>query len=46
MVLEVAVAGECDFIVTYNGKDFRGAAQFGVQVLTPHHFLEQIGELL
>ena len=45
MVLEVAVAGERDFIVTYNGKDFRGAEQFGIQVLIPNDFLEQIGAL-
>jgi putative PIN family toxin of toxin-antitoxin system len=45
MVLEVAVAGDCDYIVTYNGKDFRGAEQFGVRVLTPHHFLVENGEL-
>jgi putative PIN family toxin of toxin-antitoxin system len=45
MVLEVAVAGQCDYIVTYNQKDFRGADQFGVKVVTPQAFLEEIGEL-
>ena len=45
MVLEVAVAGECDAIVTYNSKDFRGAEQFGIQILTPRDLLEQIGAL-
>jgi putative PIN family toxin of toxin-antitoxin system len=43
MVLEVAVAGECEFIVTYNEKDFRGAEQFGVSVISPQEFLKQIG---
>lgn len=42
-VLEVAVAGECGFVVTYNGKDFRGVEQFGIQVLTPSDFLRQLG---
>ena len=40
MVLEVAVAGNCNAIVTYNKKDFTEAASFGVELLTP-----KIGEL-
>ena len=43
MVLEVAVAGRCDAIITYNYKDFRGAEQFGVRILKPVEFLAQIG---
>ena len=43
MVLEVAVAGECEYIVTYNEKDFRGAEQFGVKIISPQEFLKQIG---
>lgn len=45
MVLEVAVAGECDCIVTYNKKDFAEAASFGLELLTPKEFLAKIGEL-
>jgi putative PIN family toxin of toxin-antitoxin system len=45
MVLELAVAGGCDFIVTFNGRDFRGARDFGIQVVTPREFLHAIGEL-
>jgi predicted nucleic acid-binding protein len=45
MVLELAVAGACDFIVTFNGRDFRGAEAFGIRVVTPKEFLEEIGEL-
>ena len=45
MVLEIAVAGSCDTIITYNLKDFRGAATFGIQALPPKEFLQQIGEL-
>ena len=45
MVLELAVTGECDAIVTHNRKDFAGADQFGVRVLSPKEFLEELGEL-
>ena len=45
MVLEVAVAGQCDCIVTYNKKDFAEARSFGLELLTPKEFLAKIGEL-
>ncbi len=45
MVLELAVSSSADFIVTYNRADFRGAEQFGIKILTPKRFLQQIGEL-
>ena len=35
LVLEVAVNGECDAIVTFNTRDFQGAERFGLTVLTP-----------
>jgi len=38
-VLEVAVAGQCDAIVTYNRRDFRGAERFGIRVISPPEFL-------
>lgn len=34
-VLEVAVAGQCDAIVTYNRRAFGGAERFGIRVLSP-----------
>jgi putative PIN family toxin of toxin-antitoxin system len=43
LVLEVAVNGECDTIVTLNRGDFRGASSFGLHVLTPRQFLHQLG---
>ena len=46
MVLELAVTANCDFIVTYNKRDFDGAERFGLGVVTPKEFLERIGELL
>ncbi len=43
MVLELAVQAGCDYIVTFNQKDFAGSDQFGVGVLTPREFLQKIG---
>ena len=45
MVLEVAVAGQCDAIVTYNKRDFAEAKSFGLKLFTPKEFLKKIGEL-
>jgi len=45
MVLELAVTASCDFIITYNKRDFQGAERFGLRVVTPKEFLEEIGEL-
>ena len=45
LVVEVAIAGECDSIVTFNRRDFDGAQQFGIRVMNPREFLVQIGEL-
>jgi predicted nucleic acid-binding protein len=44
-VLELAVTGGCEFIVTHNKRDFRNVARFGIRVLTPKEFIEEIGEL-
>lgn len=45
MVLELAVTANCDFIVRYNKKDFRGAERFSLRVVTAKEFLGEIGEL-
>ena len=45
MVLELAVAAECEYIVTYNAKDFRGAERFGVSIVSSLEFLQAIGEM-
>jgi len=44
MVLEVAVAAGADCIVTFNRADFQGAEQFGLRVVTPQEFLQELGE--
>ena len=43
MVLEVAVHGGCEAIVTYNVADFRGSERFGVKVIEPQEFLKLLG---
>lgn len=45
MVLELAVAARCDYIITYNQRDFSGADTFGIRVIDPRTFLQAIGEL-
>ena len=44
MVLELAIRARCTHIVTYNKRDFAGANQFGLSVVTPREFLFLIGE--
>ena len=44
LVLEVAVAGECQAIVTYNCRDFAAAKGFGIRVVTPAEFLAGLGK--
>jgi putative PIN family toxin of toxin-antitoxin system len=43
LVLEVAVHGHCDRIVTFNTRDFAGSARFGVRAETPRDFLRSLG---
>jgi predicted nucleic acid-binding protein len=42
LVLEAAVAGRCDTIVTFNQRDFNGVDKFGLQVRTSRAFLEEL----
>ena len=44
MVLELAVEAQCQYIISFNKKDFAGIEKFGLQVLTPQEFLKDIGE--
>ena len=43
LVLEVAVAGGCDAIITYNKRHFKNAKKFGLRILDPKEFLAEIG---
>jgi putative PIN family toxin of toxin-antitoxin system len=42
LVLEVAVAGQVDAIVTYNRKDFVGSGQFGIRIVSPKDFIKEV----
>jgi putative PIN family toxin of toxin-antitoxin system len=44
MLLELAVTANCEYIITYNLNDFKGAEKFGVMSISPKEFLQMIGE--
>lgn len=43
LVLEVAVESASEYIITFNKKDFNDIEKFGVQAITPQHFLKDRG---
>ena len=43
LILEVAVAGNCDVIVTYNKRHFKNVEKLGLRILDPKEFLTEIG---
>ena len=45
MLLELAVDAGAPIIVTVNKRDFAGADRFGVRVLTPREYLQEIGDI-
>ena len=42
LVLETAVAGNCDVIVSHNVRDYDRARDFGIRALSPGMFLNEI----
>jgi putative PIN family toxin of toxin-antitoxin system len=47
MVLEAAINGNADAIVTFNRRDFEPASgRFGIRILSPGVTIEQLGESL
>jgi putative PIN family toxin of toxin-antitoxin system len=42
MVLEVAVNGRADAIVTFNTRDFAAVGEFGIELLTPAAMLRRM----
>lgn len=42
LIVELAVAAQCDAVVTHNVRDFGGAEKLGLQVLTPGRFLQEL----
>jgi len=45
MILELAVRAGCQYIVTYNKRDFKGVDQFGIELATAKEFLQIIKEI-
>ena len=43
-ILELAVESESDYIITYNIKDFKGAENLNIKVVTPKELLTILGE--
>ncbi len=46
LVLELAVAARCDYIVTFNQRDFQGVEKFALQAVSPKEFLSLFGEVV
>jgi predicted nucleic acid-binding protein len=44
MILELAFAANCRYIVTHNVRDFRGCEELGIEAVTPRDFLKLITE--
>jgi predicted nucleic acid-binding protein len=44
LILELAVAAGCRYIVTQNLRDFRGTEAWGVQAITPGDFLKRTSQ--
>ena len=42
LILELAVSGRADAIVTFNRRDFVGSEQFGIRVISPQDLIEEI----
>jgi predicted nucleic acid-binding protein len=44
MIVELAFAAKCPFIVTHNIRDFHGCQKLGIEPVTPREFLKMIRE--
>ena len=40
-----AIAGGCDFVVSFNQRHLRPAREFGIEILKPVELLRLIGEI-
>ena len=43
LILEVAVESNSKYIITFNKRDFKGAASFGIKVASPQEFINERG---
>ena len=46
MVLEAAVASNCEYIVTHNVKDFKNIEKFGIEAIKPIDFYKKLEKSL
>ncbi|HZQ47177.1 MAG TPA: PIN domain-containing protein [Verrucomicrobiae bacterium] len=44
-ILEAAIAGRCDYVVSFNERHLRVIREFGIEVLRPVELLKLIGEI-
>ncbi len=44
VILEAAIAGGCDFVVSFNQRHLRASREFGIEILKPADLLKLIGE--
>jgi predicted nucleic acid-binding protein len=44
-ILEAAIAGHCDYVVSFNKRHLQAAREFGIEVLKPADVLKLIGEI-
>jgi len=44
-ILEAAIAGRCDYVVSFNERHLRAAGEFSIEVLKPVDLLKLIGEI-
>jgi hypothetical protein len=44
MILELAFAASCRYVVTHNVRHFAGSERLGVQALTPGEFLRVLAQ--
>ncbi|NMG20656.1 putative toxin-antitoxin system toxin component, PIN family [Brasilonema bromeliae] len=44
-LVDLAVESQADYIITYNQKDLQPAEKFGIKVVTPKQFLQEMGEI-
>ena len=42
MILDLAVRAKCQYIVTFNTRDFSGVNQFGIKAISAKEFLKSI----
>ena len=45
LILDAAIAGGCDFVVSFNERHLRVSRSFGIETLRPAEFLKLIGEI-